>query len=436
MKGKNDMKLRIFLTLFCATIFMFLSCTREPEDDPVKHYPPDKPQILSAEANNSNEITVSWEEDASENDAADYYYLFKSTDSLGKYSSVSTTGEKIYKNEKIATNLNASTKYYFKLVAANRYGASDTSDIVSQKTLLDTPKNLKTTFLPINELVLEWDEVVDNESVLRGIGGEGENGAEKTSVKYKIYSSQKSSGEYSFVDETNETRMKFLNLDDEKTYYYKVSAVDSDEREGEKSDYISVNVLGDLPNVPQGLAANLIIDNYDNGKISANLTWNRVSGADSYKVYRSTSPQISYELYAPTTNNSMLISELKAGTKYYFKVSSINSNGESEKSQGISVQTPQPTKPNTPTGLSAEYLASDTVIIMWNPVSTATGYYVYYASSQNGTYQRSDDIIQYNGIILEGWSKYGSVWYFKVSAVNDYGESDLSLPIRVTTTKN
>ena len=434
------MKLRTFLALFCAIIFMILSCSRDNADNGrgsvVKHYPPDKPQGLFAVANNSSEITVSWQQDASA-DTADYYHLFKSTDSLGEYSVVSSYyyyydyyEKEIYDNEKTVANLLSSTKYYFKLVAVNEYGASDTSDIVSEKTFIDAPKNLKTTFLPVNELILEWDEVVDNQNrFARGNGGSANGNA--SSVKYKIYSSENPTEEYSFVNETNETRMKFSNLDNTKTYYYKVSAVDSDDREGAKSDYISVSVLGDLPSVPQGLFANLTIDNFDNGKISVNLTWNSVNDADEYKVYRSTQPQISYDYYAPTKNNSMTINELKTGTKYYFKVSAVNSNGESSKSQEVSVQTPQPTAPSTPTGLSAQGIASDTILIKWNSVSTATGYYVYYASNQNGTYTKAGPYSG-NSLRLYGMTA-GSTRYFKVSAINNYGESQLSSPVSATT---
>ena len=331
------MKLRIFLTSFCAAIFMFLSCSRNYEDT-TNHYPPAKPQGLAAVANNPNEITVSWEKSAD----ASYYYLYESTDYFGEYSFASSLYMKIYDNKKTVAGLLSSTKYYFKLVSGNIYGTSDTSDIVSQKTLIDAPKNLKATFLPVNELVLEWDKVVDNETVSRGIGGNSSGNANNpaSNVKYNIYLSQNPYGEYSFVNETNETRMKLLNLDDTKTYYCKVSAVDSDEREGVKSDYVSASILGNLPSVPQGLAAE--IDNSYNGNIVVKLTWNSVNDADEYKVYHSTQPQISYDYYAPTKNNSMTVGglRLKAKTMYYFKVSAVNSNGESEKSQEVSVQTP------------------------------------------------------------------------------------------------
>jgi len=360
-------KIRFLKIAVLTAILALFSCT--PPDN-VKHYPPVKPQGLYALVSNPNEITLSWEKDTSSQDAANYYRIYKSTQPFSGYS---VEAKKVYGNETAIMGLLASTKYYFKLTAINDYGESDTTDAVWEKTLIGTPENLKTTLLPNNDLMLEWDKVIDNEKVLRSNGGGNADGVDD--IKYKVYLSDVVGYyvEYSFVGETNETRMKFANIDDNKTYYFKVSAVDSQEREGAKSDSVSISVSGVLPLAPQGLFAVLKVDSFDNGKIGVQLSWDDVSGADGYRVYYSTQPQLSYQYYAPTLNNFIVVNGLKAGETYFFKVSAVNKSGEGEKSQEAFIQIPAPTASSTPTGLSA-----------------------------------------------------GSAWYFKVSASNAYGESPLS----------
>jgi titin len=344
--------LKTAITISAMFGFVFLVACSDSGDKNDKHYPPAKPQGLSAVASNANEIFLSWEKDMAEKDAADYYRIFYQLSSDFQWYPI-TTSANIYDNKIKIIGLTASTTYHFKLVAVNEYGTSDTSDIASEKTLIDTPKNLKTTFLPNNTLMLEWNKVLDNEEELEKLRGTGGGGNQNQSnVRYKVYMSQ-NEDDFTDENETAETRKMFFNLDNTKTYYFKVSAVDINEREGEKSNSVSANILGDLPPAPLGLSASFKIDALDNGKIGAQLSWNTLSDANEYRIYYSTQPQVAYEYYAPTRENSVTVNELKQGTIYYFKVSAVNSVGEGERSE-VFLQTPAPTAPSTPTGLTAE----------------------------------------------------------------------------------
>lgn len=302
-----------------ATIIIMLTIYSCSNDDNTEHFPPEKPSGLAAEANYPSGINLSWDEDTSSADIAKYYYVFYSeNDSLGDYFRLPNP---VYGNEASVTGLLYSTKYYFKLLAVNNYGSSDTSDIVSVKTLIEYPKNLKTTLLPNDDLLLEWDKVIDNSVNLRGIG-DGEN--ETDGVKYKVYLDDE------FAGETADTRMKFSNLDKTKLHKFNVSAVDKDGREGGKSSAVTAGLLGDLPSTPQGLSVTL----QSSEKVV--LSWKSVEKASEYRVYYSTAPEISYEYYAPTTDTAMTVN-IVSGIDYYFKVSAVNSSGEGEKSEEVSL---------------------------------------------------------------------------------------------------
>ena len=116
------------------------------------------------------------------------------------------------------------------------------------------------------------------------------------------------------------------------------------------------------------------------------LTWNAVSGATSYKVYRATSKSGTYSLLGTVTATSYTNTGAKEGTTYYYKVKAANGAGESAYSNVVSgkvVVTPKPAAPVVKIGHSA---ASGKPQLTWNAVSGATSYKVYRATSQNGTY--------------------------------------------------
>jgi hypothetical protein len=100
-------------------------------------------------------------------------------------------------------------------------------------------------------------------------------------------------------------------------------------------------------------------------------------------------------------------------------------------SGGITEPSAPTSRPSMPTDVSATALSSTSIHISWNPVTGATGYRVYYSDYYSGLYE-----------FLYGTSSTsytdnecdpGDTWYYKISAYNDHGESDLSSIVYATT---
>jgi hypothetical protein len=85
------------------------------------------------------------------------------------------------------------------------------------------------------------------------------------------------------------------------------------------------------------------------------VSWTAVTGATSYKVFRSASSDGTYSEIGTATSNSYTDSGLAAGTTYYYKVSAVNSGGESGQSGYTSATTTSPSLPTS--GTLAERLA-------------------------------------------------------------------------------
>lgn len=84
---------------------------------------------------------------------------------------------------------------------------------------------------------------------------------------------------------------------------------------------------GVAPGIPTGLAAASITSS------SAILSWNEVSGATGYKLYRGNT------VIYTGSNLSYMDSNLTASSAYTYKVSASNTYGDSEKSTGINITT-------------------------------------------------------------------------------------------------
>jgi len=154
------------------------------------------------------------------------------------------------------------------------------------------------------------------------------------------------------------------------------------------------------------------------------LTWDAVDGATSYRVYRATSQNGPYRLLGSVTTTTYVNTGAKDGVTYYYMVTAVNDSGESAFSNIVSGQnkavTPKPAAPVVKIGNSA---TSGKPMLTWNAVSGATSYKVYRATSQNGTYSLL------GSVTVTSYTNTGAkdgVTYYKVTAVNDSGESAYS----------
>jgi fibronectin type 3 domain-containing protein len=133
------------------------------------------------------------------------------------------------------------------------------------------------------------------------------------------------------------------------------------------------------PETPTGVTATA------DSSTSITITWNAVSGATSYKIYSpgtagSSSNFVSLDT---ATTNSYTKSGLKANQTWYYKVSAVNSVGESDQSASVSAKTRSPL--NAPTNVVAAHAdypsrpntSRTSIKITWDAVSGAVSYNVY-----------------------------------------------------------
>ncbi|WP_084375114.1 S8 family serine peptidase [Neobacillus soli] len=148
-----------------------------------------------------------------------------------------------------------------------------------------------------------------------------------------------------------------------------------------------------------------------------NVSWNKVTGASSYEVYRATSKTGKYSKVATVTNGSYANSGLTTGQTYYYKVvGSSTVEGKKLSSPYSSVVSAKPAL-KTPTGVKAAVASKTSIKVSWSKVSGANGYEVYRATSKSGKYSKVKTVTSGSSVSYTNTKlTKGKTYYYKVKS--------------------
>ena len=229
-------------------------------------------------------------------------------------------------------------------------------------------------------------------------------------TSYRIYRSTSRGSGYSLLGTVTATSYTNTGAKAGTTYYYRVKACN----DTGLSPYSNV-VSGKVKSVTPKPSAPVVKIGHSTASGKPVLTWNAVSGATSYKVYRATSQNGTYSLLGTVTTTSYTNTGAKAGTTYYYKFKAVNSAGESAYSNTVSGRA-------TVTTLTMGHSAtSGKPQLTWKAVSGAASYRVYRATTKNGAYTviNTTKALTYTNT----GAALGTTYYYKVEALNASGKS-------------
>jgi len=194
-----------------------------------------------------------------------------------------------------------------------------------------------------------------------------------------------------------------------------------------------------VPSSPTGLAAKAT------SPTQINLSWtapsnNGGSPITGYKIYRSTSPGTETLLTTSGNFTSYNDTGVTPGITYFYKVSSVNSVGESSQSNEASTATHQVS--SAPQNLSASTVSSSQIFLSWtapsnNGGSTITGYKIERSSDGGTTWNAT---VPNTGAAYTKYTDSGlkgsTTYTYRVSAINSVGTSSPSNTASATTNSN
>ena len=320
------------------------------------------------------------------------YEVYRARSMNGDYIKYSTVTGTSYTNTSYIENGNT---YYYKVRALKSDGTAGAwSSIVSvtYKQTLPAP-----TVTGGNDAqgrpTLKWNAV---------------SGA----AKYEVYRARSKDGDYikySTVTGTSYTNISYI--ENGNTYYYKVRALKSDGTAGAWSSVVSVTYK-------QTLSAPTVTGGND-AQGRPTLTWNAVSGAAKYEVYRARSMNGDYIKYSTVTGTSYTnTSYIENGNTYYYKMRALDANGTAGAwSSIVSVTYKQTLSAPTVTGGND---AQGRPTLKWNAVTGAAKYEVYRARSLNGDYIKYSTVTG-TSYTNTSYIENGNTYYYKVRALKSDG---------------
>ena len=199
------------------------------------------------------------------------------------------------------------------------------------------------------------------------------------------------------------------------TYYYVVSAFNSDGQSA-NSAQASATPAAPLtpPTAPTGLQATA-------GNTQVSLEWSASAGATSYHVKRATINGGPYTQVSAPTGTNFTDTGLTNGTAYFYVVSALNSAGESANSAQASATPVAPaTPPAAPTGLQAT-AGNSQVSLTWTASVGATSYHVKRSTISGGPYTQVAAPTTTSD--TDSGLTNGTTYFYVVSALNTAGES-------------
>ena len=353
-----------------------------PSGNYVKVIPIGKPTI-TVTSTSAGKPKISWKAV----NGATKYSVYRSTSKDGTYKLIKTTASLSYSDT--SSTLIDGNNYYYKVKAVNEYGYSAYSSC-AKILLLNKP--VSSVSLADGYAKISWDAVPG-------------------ATKYWVYRSTSKNGEYKSIATVTGLSCtdKSAGLAKGTAYYYKVRAV-SDSGYTDYSNSVKVVSLAKPV---------ITLTRTSSGK--PKISWEAVTGATKYSVYRSTSKDGTYKLIKTTDSLSYTdtSSALVDGNNYYYKVKAVNEYGYSKYSSYAKMLLLN--KAVISASLSDGYAK-----ISWEKVPGATKYSVYRSTSKNGEYKCISTVTGLACTDKSAGLAKGTAYYYKVRARSENGYADYS----------
>lgn len=155
---------------------------------------------------------------------------------------------------------------------------------------------------------------------------------------------------------------------------------------------------------------------------SITLSWNKVTGADGYRVYKYNSESGKYKKIKDVSDRGLKVTGLEAGKTYKFKVKAYRKDGDTIWGKSTDAYSFS-TKPGKPLKITASKTSSS-VTLKWKKVTGASGYAIYRYSS--GEWKRIDTVNSGSKVSCKIENlKSGTPYKFRIKAFKKAGNSTL-----------
>ena len=261
------------------------------------------PAVKGSNKASTGKISLTW--DAVE--GALKYEIYRATSKTGKYFRMKEQTGTTYTN----TTAKAGKYYYYYVRAIDADGNYADSNIVGRTCDLAQTTVKVSNVASSGKVKISWERV------------EG-------ATKYQVYRATSKNGTYSRISTTSNTSVTNTKAEAGKTYYYKVRAI------------CNVNAAAGAYSAVKSRTCDLPRPDVDIGRSSGKpkISWDGITGAVEYRIYRATSKDGTYSLVKTTTGSSWKDTTAKKNKICYYKVVAVckTTAGNSAYSNVVSIK--------------------------------------------------------------------------------------------------
>lgn len=352
-----------------------------------------QPVIAAVRSENNKKIKLTW----NQTENAKNIEIYRSTEENGTYGLLATVNG-INNYTYNDSSVSEGKLYYYKIrsigMIDNTTIYSDYSAPLSGRSAVK-PKSLYAVSRNSNSIRISWK------------GSSNVTG-------YTVMRSTSKSGTYKKIATVKDPKAAYFDdttVSAGKTYYYKVEAYNYNGStkgySGRSSAFMGKTVKkADITKIESQSSSKL------------KLTWKKVSGANGYVLYRSTSKNGTYKKIKTISSGSTTSytnSNLSSGKTYYYKIKARNKvNGKTGYGTYSTVRSTGVIKRASITSVTGA--GATKITVSWKKVDGSSGYNIYRSTSEKGTYKKigsaSKNVTSYSDSKLKMTQKY----YYKVEA--------------------
>ncbi|MDQ7815668.1 MAG: fibronectin type III domain-containing protein [Melioribacteraceae bacterium] len=367
---------------------------------------PPAPVASAATSINQSSFTANWSASAT----ANKYFIDVATDAAFTNKLANWDNKDIgnVTSYSVASDLNASTTYYYRVRAANNYGVSVSSNTITVLTAPLPPSAQAASLISQSAFSANWDASVSATKYFLDVATTSNFSAGTFITGYQNLDV---GGVLTYPVSSN--------INSGITYYYRIRSNNSNGT-STNSNVITVSTI---PPNPTALTATSITQS------SFIAKWNRSTGATNYFI--DVSANAGFTSFVTDWENvsigndtlKSINTNLAGGTTYYYRVRSENSGGISGNSNSISALTIPP----DPVATAASSVTQTSFDANWNLSLSATKYFLDVATDNGFT----NLVTGWNNVDVGDVATYsvnsnlssGTRYYYRVRALNANGTS-------------
>ncbi len=346
--------------------------------------PPSAPKNLAVLATSDTSIYLTWQQGSG---SVLYFAVYRSIDNVS-FNKIDTVSVAAYDD----LTLSSATKYYYYVTAVssdNTTSANSSTD--SAMTKPSAPKNLTASTFSDTKIDLSWQAVTG------------------VVLRYRIYAGTDSST-VGVIDSTSSLSYSNTGLSAGTIYFYKVTAVNSEGTEGAKSSLVQAVTNPAAPISPAASAVS---------PYSISTSWSSSGKISFYRLYRGTDTT-GFSFIDTTSLLSYTHSGLHSATKYFFKITAVNSVGVEGNASGV---VSARTFPSQVQGVTAAANGMAQINLNWTADSGGVARYRIYRGSDSMAVSLLDSSV--SNTYADNSVSSSTRYYYRVSAFDSSGQEGI-----------